>query len=225
MKRIPYQIVYEDEEIIVVNKNYNVLTIATDDKKTFHNNLQYYLNQYLKEKKKKVFLIHRLDYETSGILIFAKNIERQKKLKDCFLNHTVERYYEAVIQEKRKEDTIFHHYETYLSINSKNGKVFLSDKDNGKLAAMDYKIRNPIQIGTSLLIKLETGRKNQIRIGLHDLGFTLVGDNRYSNSISKRMYLNCFCLNFPETIGLKENVFSINPLWISDTDILKKLHP
>ena len=54
MKRIPYQIVYEDEEIIVVNKNYNVLTIATDDKKTFHNNLQYYLNQYLKEKKEKV---------------------------------------------------------------------------------------------------------------------------------------------------------------------------
>ena len=158
MKRIPYQIVYEDEEIIVVNKNYNVLTIATDDKKTFHNNLQYYLNQYLKEKKEKVFLIHRLDYETSGILIFAKNIERQKKLKDCFLNHTVDRYYEAVIQEKRNEDTIFHHYETYLSINSKNGKVFLSDKDNGKLAAMDYKIRNPIQIGTSLLIKLETGR-------------------------------------------------------------------
>ncbi len=218
MKRIPYQIIYEDEEIIVVNKSYNVLTVATSDKKTFHSNIQYYLNQYLRKKKQKAFLIHRLDFETSGLLIFAKNLERQKKLKECFSNHNIKRYYEAVIQEKAKADSSYHHYEAYLCINNKNGKVSLSDKENGKFAAMDYKFRNPIQIGTSILIRLETGRKNQIRIGLHDLGFTLLGDTRYSNSISKRMYLNCFCLIFPDNIGLKQSSFFLDPLWIKSLE-------
>lgn len=217
MKRIPYQIVYEDEKVIVVNKNYSVFTIATEDKKTYHRNLQYYLNRYLEEKKERVFLVHRLDYETSGLLVFAKDIETQKNLKDCFLNHTVERYYEAVIEEKRNPDKDFRLYETYLSINQQNGKVSLSDKEHGKYTARKYKRRNPIQIGTSRLIKLITGRKNQIRIGIHDLGYTLIGDNRYSHSISKRMYLNCFSLVFPENIGLKQNSFSIDSLWIKSS--------
>lgn len=216
MKHIPYALVYEDSDILVVNKNYNVLTIATKDRKTFHRNLQYYLNQYLKEKREKVYLVHRLDFETSGLLIFAKSKEVQATLKGCFLRHEVTRLYEAVIKEKEEERKGFRLYEAYLSVNGRNGKVSLSDKERGKYAARKYRRRNQIQIGTAREISLITGRKNQIRIGLHDLGYTLIGDTRYSKDEAKRRYLNCFFLSFPKSSNLKRREFSLPPLWIRD---------
>ncbi len=216
MKKIPYTLVYEDNGILVVNKNYNVFTVATDDKKTYHQNLQYYLNRYLRKKKERVYLVHRLDYETSGLLVFAKSPEVQSRLKNCFENHQVIRRYEAVIREKKEEEKVFHLYEAYLSIDKKSGKVALSDKERGKYAARKYRRRNRIQIGTAMEISLITGRKNQIRIGLHDLGYTLIGDTRYSKDEAKRRYLNCFSLAFPESSNLKRREFSLPPLWIRD---------
>ena len=97
--KAPYYIVYEDNEILVVYKKRDVFTIATPDPKTFHHNLFYYLQVYASESHETVYLVHRLDFETSGLVVFAKTAEKQSALKAAFEARQVGRYYEAVVKE------------------------------------------------------------------------------------------------------------------------------
>ena len=211
-KIVPYTIVYEDNDIIVVNKSRDVLTIRTDDKKTFHYNLYYYLKMYLNKNNQELHIVHRLDYETSGLLVFAKNKEVKIKLQNAFKNHDVIRLYEAVIKERIDLDKEFIVDQKLLD---KEDKVIISDE--GKEAITKIKSVNYINIGTALEVNILTGRRNQIRIAIASLGYTLLGDKRYSNDINKRLYLNAYYLKLPDNIGLKKNEFKINPLWITKT--------
>ena len=97
--KAPYYVVYEDGDALLVYKKRDVLSVATLDKKTYVHNLQAYLGHYAKESHEQVYLIHRLDVETSGLMIFAKSKTMQEKIKACFEARTVERYYEAVVKE------------------------------------------------------------------------------------------------------------------------------
>ena len=214
MKNAPYQILYEDEEILVVYKQRDVFSIRTKDKKTFSHNLYHYLYLYLKEKGENLFVVHRLDYETSGVMIFAKNKAMKEKLQKCFEERKVERYYEAVIKEKIELGTK-HDVLQYLSDGENGTKVQVVDEKTGKDAITHIQAHNYIQIGTALNINIETGRRNQIRIALYSLGYTLLGDKRYSNNENKRMYLNSYALVFPSNLGLKENEFITKPLWLA----------
>ena len=88
MKRtLPFDIVYEDRDIIVVYKKSGLLSIATDDGDM--HNLYHYVREYVNRKKQKIFIVHRLDKSTSGIMIFAKNMEVKKMLQSCFEERTV----------------------------------------------------------------------------------------------------------------------------------------
>jgi 23S rRNA pseudouridine1911/1915/1917 synthase len=214
MKNAPYQILYEDEEILVVYKQRDVFSIRTKDKKTFSHNLYHYLYLYLKEKGENLFVVHRLDYETSGVMIFAKSKAMKEKLQKCFEDRKVERYYEAVIKEKIELGTK-HDVLQYLSDGENGTKVQVVDEKTGKDAITHIQAHNYIQIGTALNINIETGRRNQIRIALYSLGYTLLGDKRYSNNENKRMYLNSYALVFPSNLGLKENEFITKPLWLA----------
>lgn len=210
--KCPYLILYEDEEILTVYKKRNVFTVATEDKKTFTHNLFHYLKLYVAKKKENLYLVHRLDYETSGILIFAKTIEMQRWLKKQFELRQVERDYEAVIEEKvplGKEYMV----RQYLS---EGKKIEITGPEEGREAITKIETHNYIQIGTALKISLETGRRNQIRLAIHSLGFTLLGDNRYSHSQAKRMYLNAYKLSFPNDGSLKKSTFETAPLWLVD---------
>lgn len=213
MKTSPYTILYEDDEIITVYKQRDVFSIHTDDKKTYHYNLYHYLSLYLRKKNEKVFIVHRLDYETSGVMVFAKKEEVKKKLQKCFLDRRVDRYYEAVIKEKIP---LNESYDVRLFLSDDNKRVEISNEEEGKEAITKIKSINYIQIGTALKIKIETGRRNQIRLSIHQLGFTLLGDKRYSLDENKRMYLNSYALIFPSDIGLKKNAFVTKPLWITE---------
>lgn len=213
MKTAPYHILYEDSSVIAVYKERNVLTIHTKDKKTFHQNLYFYLSCYLRKKKEELHIVHRLDYETSGILIFAKDVEMKKRLQQCFVSHSVTRLYEAVVREKvpleyKKEVRM------YLSDGENGSLVRETTSEDGKEAITFLKAENYIQIGTAMKIRIETGRRNQIRLALKKEGLTLIGDKRYAKDEAKRMYLNCYHLSFPSDIGLKETCFSVSPLWI-----------
>lgn len=211
MKTSPYHIVYEDEVILVVYKERNVFSVMTEDIKTKHQNLYFYLQCYTKRKHEKVFLCHRLDYETSGLMIFAKNENIAHLVRQSFEERKVERRYEAVVRESLRPD--FHEVvEQSLSENA-SFHVY-EDQENGKHAITEITYSNAIQIGTALDIRIETGRKNQIRMAIHTLGLTLIGDRRYAKDEAKRMYLNAYSLSFPETLGLRQNVFSVSPLWI-----------
>jgi len=209
--KCPYSIVYEDKDILVAYKKRDVLSVATNDKKTYTHNLFFYLRSYAKKNNETVYLVHRLDYETSGIIIFAKRPEIESILKKAFLNQEVTRDYEAVI----KEDlplTYKKHVE--MKIEEEGKKEVKSDSPDAKLAVTDIEAINKIQIGTALHISIATGRHNQIRLALSSLGFSLLGDNRYGNTPAKRMYLNEYHLSFPHIEGLAQTDFITEPLWI-----------
>ncbi len=217
MKATPYSIVYEDDEILVVYKSRDVFTIRTNDKKTYAHNLYHYLYLYLQKKGERPFIVHRLDYETSGLLVFAKKESMKKKLQKAFEERKVLREYEAVIKERiplHEEYTV----KMYLSDGTNGRKVLKTSKEEGKEAITHLSSMNSIQIGTAMKIRIETGRRNQIRMAIHELRFTLLGDKRYSLDENKRMYLNSYHLAFPGELGLLKNDFFITPLWIKEEE-------
>jgi len=211
----PYDILYEDEDVIIVYKKRNVFSVSTADKATFTHNLFQYLQWYANRKKEKVLAVHRLDYETSGVMAFAKKPEVKEKLQRAFEERKVGRYYEAVIKEKVPlgREAVVKQY-----IEEKGTKVFLSDPLNGKEAITSIRVQNYIQIGTVLAIKIETGRRSQIRFALEEEGYTLLGDKRIAHSEAKRMYLNEYKLTFPPETGLKKLEFETIPLWLAKTE-------
>ncbi|MFA6861173.1 MAG: RNA pseudouridine synthase [Bacilli bacterium] len=209
--KAPFEVIYEDMDIIAVYKKRNVFSVATEDKKTYTHNLFYYLRSDLKKNHQEVYLVHRLDYETSGVMVFAKNVKTQSLLKKSFEDRTVIREYEAVIKEKLPLHEK-HHVVLYLDEEGMTVKV--TDNDHGKDAITDIESINYINIGTALKINIMTGRRNQIRLALQSLNYSLLGDKRYSNCEAKRMYLNCYHLSFPKELGLKQNDFAFIPLWI-----------
>lgn len=135
----------------------------------------------------------------------------KEKLQKSFEEHTVSRYYEAVVKEDVPlgKDFLVKQYLEEVGM-----KVVVSDEKTGKEAITHLHAQNKIQIGTALAIEIETGRRNQIRLAIQSLGLTLLGDTRYSHNEAKRMYLNEYKLVFPKELGLKQNVFEVQPLWI-----------
>lgn len=209
--KCPFILLYQDEDIVVVYKKRDVLTIRTEDKKTFNRNLYYYLKQDVIRDGEKLFVLHRLDYETSGILVFPKKKEVFTRLQSFYVNRSVERLYEAVIKENIPLGERFEVHQ--LLDDAKKVQVSI----DGKEAITSFAAVNRIQLGTALDIRINTGRRNQIRIALHDCGYTLLGDRRYSNDFNKRMYLNSYRLVFPIEAKLKKREFSLDPLWIKES--------
>jgi 23S rRNA pseudouridine1911/1915/1917 synthase len=212
--RAPYQILYEDSSLLAVYKKREVFSVPTDDKKTYAHNLFGYLRSDVRKKNETLYLIHRLDYETSGVMIFAKTPEVQRKLKESFEDRTVKRLYEAVVAEKIPVGKTYSVHQ-YLQEEGKKTEVSPTPEE-GKEAITLIRAVNPIQIGTALQIEIQTGRHNQIRVALASLGLTLLGDSRYSHSEAKRLYLNAYSLAFPAGLGLAQNVFETPPLWIRE---------
>ena len=168
-------IIYEDKDIIVINKPSGLLTVATEKEK---NKTAYHLvMEYLKKKNKnnRIFIIHRLDKDTSGIIMFAKN-ERAKHLYQDNWNDIVKkRCYYAVIDGKmeNKEGTI----KSYLK---ENGNMVYSVKDrSGKLAITEFTTLNHKKAYSLLDISIKTGRKHQIRVSLKEYGHPIIGDKKY----------------------------------------------
>lgn len=210
--KAPYEVVYSDSDVLVVYKKRDVLSVKTADKKTFCHNLYYYLKNDELKNGENLFVVQRLDFENSGLMLFARNENIQKKLQEAFTLHQVERDYEAVIKEPVEPGKTFH---VEMRIADNGSEAF--ESENGKLSISDIEAVNPIQIGTAVRIKIATGRHNQIRLAIKKLGFTLVGDKRYSHDDAKRLYLNSYSLTFPSSVGLKVAHFEVTPLWIKET--------
>lgn len=171
-----FDIVYEDDYIIVVNKPGGLLTIATSKEK--EKTLYHYVSNYLKEKNKnnKVFIVHRLDKETSGIVLFAKD-EKTKNMfqKDWNELVSIRGYYALVhgILTKKKDRLVDKLLET------KTNLVYITNKSEGKDAITNYEVVKENKICSLLRINIETGRKNQIRVQLANIGHPIIGDSKY----------------------------------------------
>ena len=173
MKKL--DIVYQDKDIIVVNKDAHLLTIGTEkerDNTLYHKVLMY---EKTKRKSNKIFIVHRLDKETSGLVLFAKREEIKDILQNNWDIYAIERKYLAVVEGKlkKKEDTLKNH----LMENSIH-HVYVSD--NGKLAITKYKVLKESKSYSLLDIVITTGRKNQIRAQLSNIGSPIIGDKKYN---------------------------------------------
>ncbi len=213
MKKITnFDIVYEDKDIIVVYKKSGLLSIATDDGDM--HNLYHYVREYANHKKQKIFIVHRLDKSTSGLMIFAKNMEMKKILQSAFEDRTVIRKYEAVVKEELPL-TYQKKVVQYLAYDHRSGKVYITkNAKNGDEAITYVQAKKTGKMGTALDIEIKTGRQNQIRIALNSLGLTLIGDKKYAQDNSERMLLNAYLLEFPKSIRMREHHFEIKPFWL-----------
>lgn len=197
------EILYEDEEIIVINKPAGLLTIATDKEK--EKTAYHLVKEYLQKKNQKVFIVHRLDQETSGVVMFAKNEKIKNQLQNNWNDIVEIRGYMAVI-EGRLNNPIGT-LKNYLK-ESKTKSVYVSDHD-GKLAITHYRTIASNKRYSLLEINLDTGRKNQIRVQFANIKHPLVGDKKYGSMINpiKRMALHSHCLKLKHPITHKELLF------------------
>ena len=193
-------IIYEDNDIIVVNKKEGLLTISTGKEK--NNTLYNMVSNYVKRlnKKNKIFIINRIDKDTSGIVMLAKSEKVKNMYQDKWNNIVLGRHYYAIVEGKFKikEGKI----ESYL-FEDKNYIVHsCNDKNKGKLAITEYKVIKEKNNKTLLDINIKTGRKNQIRVHMKENNTPIIGDNKYGIKSKGRMYLHAYKL---EVINPKTN--------------------
>ncbi|MDD4637009.1 MAG: RluA family pseudouridine synthase [Bacteroidales bacterium] len=200
-------IVYEDAFVIVVNKKEGLLSVSateSDREVTAHKLLQEYVKK--KDKRNRVFVVHRLDRETSGLMMFVKTAEIQQAFRNNWKQVVYERSYVAVVEGRIKKE-----YDTIHSWIKEN-KDFLNysslSQGDGQEAITHYKVIKRGATRTLIDVHLETGRKNQIRVHMHDIEHSIVGDQKYgipgSDPIG-RLCLHAKVLSFyhPKTNELK----------------------
>jgi len=198
-KTLPFDILFEDENIIVVNKPSGLLTIATSKEK--EKTLYHIVREYLisKDKNAHIFIVHRLDKDTSGIVVLAKNEKIKNKLQENWNEYVTLREYVAVVHGKmsKKEDRIIQKLKE-----TRTNLVYVSKDSDAKEAITNYKVIKENEDYSLLSITIETGRKNQIRVALNSLKHPIVGDKKYSNikDNTSRLYLhaNRLKMYYPE---------------------------
>ena len=196
-------ILFEDKNIIIVNKPEHLLTVATEKEREhtlFHKVAEY---EKKKHKSNKVFIVHRLDKDTSGIVVFAKNIKVKSLLQNNWEELVKTREYLAIVEgiPTEKKQTI----KTWLKENN-NLITYSSNRPNdGKLAITKYEVIENDNKYSLLKIHILTGRKNQIRVHMKEIGHPIVGDNKYGNKNKKikRMMLHANKLEFIHPITKK----------------------
>ena len=201
-------IIYEDNEIIVINKPSGLLSIASDKEKssTAYRMLSDYVQQ--KDKHNRIFVVHRLDEDTSGVLMVAKNPEIQKALQDNWNDIVTKRGYYAITDGlfDKKEGTI----RSYLKKNAQNLMYSAKKDGDGQLAITHYKIIAEKDNYSLVDVNIDSGRKNQIRVHLGDLGHHVIGDDKYGNPTNplKRLGLHAYCLELKHPITGKKLRFT-----------------
>ena len=197
-------IIYEDNNYLVVDKPSGILTIATEEDSDNSNNLYEVLLRYVKKKSSsaKLFVVHRLDRDTSGVLLFAKNEELMNKLQDKW-NEIAKRTYYAVVVGKTLEK------ETLKSYLKENDKLITYSSKDGKLAITEYERVKTNNSYSLLKINIKTGRRNQIRVQLRDIKHPIAGDRKYGikDKSVKRMMLHASRLEIVNPIDKKTMVF------------------
>lgn len=200
-------ILFEDKFMIIINKPANLLTIATEKEK--QRTLYNYVYDYLKKKNKrnKVFIVHRLDKDTSGIVVFAKSENIKYQLQNNW--DKIKRNYVAIVNGKveKKKDTI----KSYLN-ETKTHFTYTVNDANGKLAITEYEKILENKKYTMLSLNLKTGRKNQIRVQLSDMGNPIVGDKKYGikKDPIRRMALHANYIEFIHPVTKEKIIIDID---------------
>jgi RluA family pseudouridine synthase len=210
------EILYEDKDIVAVNKPEGLASISESDinNETLHSFLE---KKYLQ----KMFIVHRIDKEASGIILFAKNPETHKYLNDQFAKRRVKKTYLALVHSK---------------VNDEKGRVdkpireFGSgrmgvDEKNGKRSITDYKLNKEYKDFSLLHVSIITGRRHQIRVHLYSIGNPIVGDLRYGDRKIQekfpRLMLHAHEIEIKLPSGKSEYIKAVPPS--SFTDFLETI--
>ena len=171
-------IIYEDSDIIAINKPFGLLSVASDKEKssTAYRMVMDYVQA--KDKHNRIYVVHRLDKETSGVLIFAKNEKLKEEFQNKWNDLVSKRGYYAVVEgvmEEKSKKII-----NYLRMNALNLMYVTSSKDKkAQKCITEYKVIKENEKYSLLDVSIFTGRKNQIRVTLGSLGHFVLGDDKY----------------------------------------------
>lgn len=195
------KIIFEDQYLIVIEKEAGVLSMATEKQK--ENTAYSVLSEYVKkaDPANRIFIVHRLDKDTSGIMMYAKSEKIQKALQENWNENILERTYLAVVEGNPKEPngTII----SYL-VESKALIVYSTkNPEKGQKAITHYETFKTSKNHSLLKVNLETGRKNQIRVNMQDLGHPVIGDAKYGATTNpiKRLGLHAWVLAFTHPVS------------------------
>lgn len=197
------RIIFNDNQVIVVDKPVGILSVSTD-----HGN-EKNLHSYLKEKyrPKRVHVIHRLDRETSGLIMYAHTDKAASNLKNMLEKRLIKREYRAIIEGNLKQKTGT--WESYL-YEDQNFKVHSTDDaKKGKRAVTHYEVLASTKKYSYLRLNLESGRKNQIRVHCFDAGHPIIGDSKYGSTSDplNRLCLHAHKLTFKHPLNGKAMAF------------------
>jgi len=208
-------IVYEDNDILVVNKKHGALSMSTgkEDEVTCYSVMMEHVRRH--GRNNRIFIVHRLDRETSGLMMFAKSEKVQQILQDNWNENIIARTYVAVVEDSVEQDN--GQIVSYLTESRKSLKMHSSPTDNGgKKAVTNYKTVHRGEKYSLVELNLETGRKNQIRVQLAEIGHPIAGDKKYGAKTNplQRICLHARSLAFLHPITREKMFF--------DTDIPKE---
>jgi tRNA pseudouridine32 synthase/23S rRNA pseudouridine746 synthase/23S rRNA pseudouridine1911/1915/1917 synthase len=200
-------ILYEDDDIIVVDKPAGLLTVGTASNKT--RTAYYILTDYVRKgslkSRNRIFIVHRLDQWTSGVLVFAKSEEVKLKLQEQW-KETQKKYLAIVHGRLSQKEGII---SSYLAENKAFVVYSTTDATRGKLAHTAYKVLKETSQFSLLEVELLTGRKNQIRVHLADKGHPIAGDRKYGRGEDgyKRLALHSKLISFKHPTTGKQMTF------------------
>lgn len=205
------KLVYEDDDIIVVEKGYGLLSVGTDSPRKGSVETAYsILRDYVKQKhpSNKIFIVHRLDRDTSGLMVFAKTVEAKEALQHNWSNMVLERKYVALLDGELEKES--GEIRSYLAETVEHEVYSTDEPAEGKLAVTRYRVRRRGKGHTLAEFSLDTGRKNQIRVHARDLGCPITGDKRYGNGSGPlhRLALHAETLRFAHPITRRDMNFT-----------------
>ena len=209
--RLPFSILFEDDAVIVIEKPAGLLAthtklvgrLARESQLTAENLLNDYVRKGQAKSKKRVWLVHRLDRETSGVMMFAKSEDVAEKFRADWASLTEKTYLARVGGLLEEESGTF---ESYLledadgyrvrSVAAPGARRAVRGARTPKLARTEWR-RISTTDGTTLVeVKLKTGRKNQIRVHFSEAGHPVIGDEKYGGERASRLYLHALSLRF-----------------------------
>lgn len=191
---LPFPVLYEDQFVIVIDKPPGKSTSSIDGSLS----IQEIISEFLKRQSKgkfRAYVVHRLDKEVSGVLLFAKTNESMETIKENW--QATEKHYYALVEgiPEKEEDTI----RSWLIEDGSQKVHSTKNTANAKLSVTNYKVIRLIKDHALLDVKTDTGRKNQIRVHLADIGCPIIGDRKYgaSDEFKRRVRLHAYSLAFP----------------------------
>lgn len=191
-ENIPLNILYEDENLIIINKPAGMVVhpACGNYRGTLVNALLYHTkNLSTANSRERPGIVHRLDKNTSGLIVVAKDDFTHRHLSDQFANRTLEREYRAIVWGKPVPET--GQIQTFLARNPNDRtRMYVPSEETGKLAITNYEVIEKFQLFSLLRLKLKTGRTHQIRVHLHHIGHPVFGDNVYGGRLKQIIPLN-----------------------------------